>query len=159
MNGPMRKIAQPFAPHNLDYSLKEIGIRIKSVVAAFQDESVKIALGRIGVFLTETGPDNSFLLFNTPLGDIKVEFEKRLDGEYLGVAAIFVYVNKKIENEEPFFVLFMNLGAKWMDSSGFEFSTGGQFEVPQNYEFVPLMMRVLTKRLQIQDAKLLAIKS
>jgi len=152
-------IPPPFQQRNLVYALKEIQIRIQVFLAAFQNEHVKRVLGESGVTLSDTGENNSCCRFATPIGAIKVEFKNRRDGDYLGVAATFGFENKEGEQEDRFFVLFMNLEDKWTDSSGVTFSTGGHLEVPESYEIAPLMMRVLTKGLQIQSDKLQAIGS
>lgn len=157
MEDQKKKFAAPFTPQNMNYSLDNIQAQVETFTEGFLAAKTTEFLGKMGVAGKPSGESNSQILFATPLGEIKVDFEKAIEFQYLGVAATFSFKNRKGDDEEPFFVVFLNHGGPWQDSSGHVF-TGGAFERPQLHEFVHLMQRVLSKRLEIQDAKLRAIK-
>lgn len=156
MEEDKKNFAAPFVAHNVKLSLERIEGCISTFISGFLDQKIAEFLGRIGISLISSGMGDSTPHFATPLGDIKVEFEKRLENQYLGVAAIFSFKNKNGE-DEPFFIVFMNHLSNWVDSSGYTFKHDFVTDRVEIYEFVQLMVRVLAKRLQIQDAKLLAI--
>lgn len=148
-----KKYLTPLAPHKLKFALEQIDLQCTTFIDAFQQEEVVGALKKMGV---EKCDEVQAFHFETPLGGITVDFLKRLDGDYLGVAACFSFKNSKAV-DEVFFVVFMNLQSPWVDSTGYHFKMNFSTDRPELYEFTQLMQRVVAARLQIQDKALQAI--
>lgn len=150
------KYVAPFVPHKVKYALERIGLQRETFIEAFQDESTIQALKALGVNLrAETEVDGVFR-FDSPLGEIKAEFVCRLEGDYLGVMAVYSHLNKHGDYERFFFVQ-MNHETPWVDSTGAVFRMNFHSDKPELSEFTQFMRRVLAVRLQAMDSALLAI--
>lgn len=148
-----KKYLTPLAAHKLKFALPQIDQQCATFIEGFQQEEIVKALKQLGI---EGKKEDQTLQFETPLGEIKVDFLKRLDGDYLGVAACFSFKNSKAA-DECFFVVFLNHQNPWMDSTGYQFKVDFGTDRPEWYEFAHLMQRVVAARLQIQDKALQAI--
>lgn len=148
-----KKYVQVFVPHIVKFSLEEIEKCCNWLVDALCIPENTKALKDLRVTFKSSGLGQDEHFFESPLGDLKVKFVKRLEDRYLGVAACFSYSNGKAEDEQ-FFTVYMNHQSQWVDSTGHKFGMDFSADKPNTYEAAQLIQRVLAALLQKQDKAL-----
>lgn len=150
------KFVSAFVPTRMRRALEQIEAQRAVFSELLQQPNVVESLKGLGVSVhPAAGGENSFMLVS-PVGEIKVKFVSQLEGDHLGIAAVFSYVNEK-NQDFNFFVLRMNSQTPWMDSTGELLEMEFHTDNPTTSAFAIMLRRVLAMRLQILETSLTGI--
>lgn len=147
------KYLSAFSLNKMRHALGQIDAQKSAFLTLLQEKVVRESMEKLGVTILASGSNENVLRLGTPIGEIKTNFVGQLEGDHLGVAAVFSFGNETSQDEK-FFVLRMNFKTPWVDSTGVDLEVDFHSENPTVSAFVSMLRRVLAMRLQVQEASL-----